>query len=223
MLVKIAGRVRGLFAGNYPDNREDEQFHLNNRGDWLVAQALPERTEIVRMGDTWQVATASNAPTATLTAWPTTVAGLGIWNGEPQGGKCYIIDSIAATEIIVDQTQSNCTALFVLNNKTPVATPTQIGAQTIRSMSGRTYGGRCVIALTANNVTDDGWFPAGNSVAPAPAVAGSGWKQTDIPINGLYIVPPGGMFSVQGVKIANLAAQMIYTIRWHEVQLILKS
>jgi hypothetical protein len=42
MLIKIAGRVRGLFAGNYPENREDEQFHLNSRGDQLVAQALPE-------------------------------------------------------------------------------------------------------------------------------------------------------------------------------------
>lgn len=221
MLVKIAGRVRGLFAGNYPENREDEQFHLNPRGDMLVAQSLPERTEIVRMGETWQVATATAL--AALTAWPTTVAGLGIWNGEPNGGKSYVIDSVAAVEIVVDATQSDCTALFVLNNKTPVATPSSPGSLTIRSMSGRTYGGRCITALTANNVTNDGWFPAGNSAPIAPAVAGSGWKVTDVNLNGLYIVPPSGMFSVQAAKVAGAASQMQFIIRWHEVQLIVKS
>jgi hypothetical protein len=41
MLNKIVGRVRGLFAGNYPENREDEQFHLNNRGDQIIAQGCP--------------------------------------------------------------------------------------------------------------------------------------------------------------------------------------
>lgn len=220
MLLKIAGRVRGLFAGNYPENREDEQFHLNSRGDMLVAQALPERTEIVRLGESWQVSNA--AAVAAGTAFPTTTAGLQLWNGEPSGGKCYVIDSVAATEIVVDATQSDCTALFVCNNKTPVAAPTDAGL-VIRSMSGRTYGGKARTILTATTMTNDGWFPAGNSVAPAPAVAGSGWKQTDVPLNGLYIVPPGGQFNVQAVKVAAAASQMVYTIRWHEVQLIIKS
>lgn len=220
MLLKIAGRVRGLFAGNYPENREDEQFHLNSRGDQLVAQALPERTEIVRLGDSWQVQNATAV--AAATALPTTTAGLQLWNGEPAGGKSYVIDSVAATEIVVDATQSDCTALMVCNNKTPVAAPVDAGL-VIRSMSGRTYGGKARTILTATAMVNDGWFPAGNSVAPAAAVAGSGWKQTDVPLNGLYIVPPGGQFNIQAVKVAAAASQMVYTIRWHEVQLIVKS
>jgi hypothetical protein len=220
MLLKIAGRVRGLFAGNYPENREDEQFHLNSRGDQLVAMALPGLTEIVRMGDSWQVSVATAI--AALTAIPTTACGLAVWNGEPSGGKTYVIDSVAATEIVVDATQSDCTALFVMNNKTPVAAITDAGL-VIRSLSGRTYGGKARTLLTGTTIVNDGWFPAGNSVAPAPAVAGSGWKQTDVPLNGLYLVPPGGQFNLHAAKVAGAASQMVFTIRWHEVQLIVKS
>ena len=220
MLLKIAGRVRGLFAGNYPENREDEQFHLNSRGDQIVAQGLPERTELVRLGDSWQVSNAT--ATSSATGLPTTTAGLQLWNGEPSSGKSYVIDSVAATEAVVDSTQSDCTALMVCNNKTPVATPTDAGL-VIRSMSGRTYGGKARTILTGTTMVNDGWFPAGNSVAPAPAVAGSGWKQTDVDLRGMYIVPPGGQFNIQSVKVAAAASQMIFTIRWHEVQLIVKS
>lgn len=219
MLIKIAGRVRGLFAGNYPENREDEQFHLNTRGDQLVAQGLPELTEIVRLGDSWQVMTATAI--AALTAQPTTTGALNLWNGEPAGGKSYVIDSVGSVEVVVDATQSNCTAMFVMNNKTPVAAPTD-AALAIRSLSGRTYGGRARTTVNAT-VTNDGWFPTGNSAAPAPAAAGSAWKQFDWPLKGLYIVPPGGQFCVHAAKVAATASQMQFVIRWHEVQIIVKS
>ena len=100
MLVKAAARVRGLFAGNYAENDEDQQVLINNRGDHLVAQALPELTELVRLGDTWQVKLATGL--AALTALPTTVAGISIYNGEPATGKCYIIEAFGSHEAVVD-------------------------------------------------------------------------------------------------------------------------
>jgi hypothetical protein len=219
MLIKIAGRVRGLFAGNYPENREEEQFHVNSRGDQLVSQGLPLQTEIVRLGDSWQVI--SSAGIAALTALPTTTAGLTLWNGEPDGGKSYVIDSVGNSEIVVDVTQSNMTALFVMLGKPPVTAPTD-AALVIRSLSGRTYGGRAR-TVVGGTVVNDGWFPAGTSAPAAPAVAGSAWKQMDWPLNGLYIVPPGGSFNIHAVKVAATAAQNLLNIRWHEVQLIIKS
>lgn len=219
MLIKIAGRVRGLFAGNYPENREDEQFHVNNRGDQLVSQALPERTEIVRLGDSWQVMTSSAQ--APLTALPTTTGALNLWNGEGANGKSYIIDRVQVSEIVVDATQSNMTAVFACLVRPPVATPTD-AALTIRSLSGRTYGGRARTTAAAS-VTNDGWFPIGTSAPVAAAAAGSAWKVTDIPINGLYIVPPGGQFCVAAAKVAATAGQCHFSIVWHEAQLIIKS
>ena len=220
MLIKIAGRVRGLFAGNYPENREDEQFHLNSRGDQLVAQALPERTEIVRLGGSWQTMLSSGV--APLTGIPTTTAALVLWNGESAGGKSYVIDSVFCTEGVVDATQSNMTSLFVMVGRPPIATPND-SALAIRSMSGlQNYAGRAR-TVVGGTVVNDSWFPAGTSAPAAAAAAGSAWKTLDWPLNGLYIIPPGGSFNMHIVKAAATAAQGFIGVRWHEVQLILKS
>ena len=218
MLIKIAGRVRGLFAGNYPENREDEQIHVNSRGDLIVAQSMPERAEIVRMGDSWQVATSSAI--APLTAAPTTTGALNLWNGEQSNGKTYVIDRVQVFEIVVDATQPNSTAVFAMLVRPPVATPTD-AALTLRSLSGRNaYSGRARTTVNAS-VTNDGWFPIGTSAPTAAAAAGSAWKVTDIALNGLYLVPPGGQFCVHAVKAAATAGQCQFS--FHEVQMIVKS
>lgn len=220
MLIKIAGRVRGLFAGNYPENREDEQFHVNSRGDQLIAQGLPELTEIVRLGESWQVS--NSAGFAPGTSLPTTSAALTLWNGESAGGKSYVMDSISLTEIVVDATQSNMSTVVVMVGKPPVAAPTD-AALAIRSLSGRTYGGRARTVVLTSTVVNDGWFPCGTSAPAAAAVAGSAWKQMDWPLRGMYIIPPGGSFNAHALKVAATAAQCLLTFRWHEVQLIVKS
>jgi len=222
MITKIAGRVRGLFAGNYPENREDEQFHLDNRGDQIVVQGLPELTDLVRMGGSWQVALSTGL--AALTALPTTTAGLSLWNGEPSNGKCYAIDSFGSTEEVVDATQTDVTAIFAMMNKIPVTAPTD-AALSIRSLSGKSgYDGKGR-TLSAGAVTNDGWFAHGTPGAQvAPVAAGANWKVNEVLCRGLYLLPPNGMFSVQAVKAAAAAAaQQFFFIRWHEVQVIWKS
>jgi hypothetical protein len=220
MLIKIAGRVRGFFAGNYPENREDEQFHLNTRGDQIVAQGLPELTEIVRLGDSWQVMTATAI--APLTAIPTTTGGLQLWNGESGGGKSYVVDSVGMVDVVVDATQANQSALFACLVRPPVAAPTD-AALVIRSLSGRNaYAGRARTTVNAA-VTNDSWFPVGTSAPVAAAAAGSAWKTSDYGLRGLYIIPPGGMLALHAAKVAATASQVQFFIRWHEVQLIVKS
>lgn len=221
-MIKIAARVRGLFAGNYPENREDEQLHINNRGDQLVAQGLPELTEIVRLGDSWQVQTATALDP--LTAYPTTIAALDIWNGEPGNGKSYIIDAISCWQTSADVTQVDCNALFA-NVDLNIAAPTD-AALVIRSLSGKVYGGK---ARTQTNIAASAvgnWYPhaAGGGMVASASVAGSSWKQMEVPLRGLYIVPPGARFGIQSVKVAvGAAVQMQYAIRWHEAVLILKT
>lgn len=221
MISKIAGRVRGLFAGNYPENREDEQFHLNSRGDQIVTQGLPELTEVVRMGESWQVANVTGQ--AALTALPTTVAGLTLWNGEPSTGKCYAIDSFGSWEAVVDATQTDVTAIFACQNKVPVTAPTD-AALAIRSLSGRSaYGGKAR-TVAGGTITNDGWFAHGTSGQMAAAAAGANWKVNEVLCRGLYLVCPNGAFNVQGVKAAAAAAaQQFFFVRWHEVQVIWKS
>jgi hypothetical protein len=220
MLIKVAGMVRGLFAANYPESDEDKQIILNNRGDQIVAQGLPELTELVRLGDSWQVALATGL--AAATALPTTTAGLSLYNGETATGKCYAIDSFGSVEEVIDATQADTTALFVCNNALTVTAPTN-ASLTIRSLSGRAYGGKAR-TVSGATITNDGWFAHGPQSPLAPAVAGANWKVNEAQVRGLYLVPPGGQFNVIAVKAgAAAAAQQFYFVRWHEVQLIWKS
>jgi hypothetical protein len=222
MEIKVLGRVRGLNADNAPESREDQQLQLNSRGDALMVQALPELTELVRMGDSWQVRSATGV--AALTAEPTTANGLGLWNGEPASGKCYAIDSFGSWEAVADATQADITLMFAMQNKVPVTAPTDL-ALAIRSASGRSgYGGKARTFVGA--VTDDGWFAHG-TIPKDPNVstaAGVQWKINEVKVKGLYLVTPGGMFNIHAVKgAAAAAAQHKFFIRWHEVQLIYKA
>lgn len=220
MIVKIAGRVRGLFAGNYAENREEEQLHLNNRGDQIVAQGLPELTEIVRLGQSYQVITSTAF--SSLTAIPTTAAAISLFNGEPATGMCYIIDSIFAVKVLADSGQVDANALWAMNNIANKTAPTSAGL-TIRSLAGRAaYGGRAVVG-TALSVTNEGWFPHAGSQPPvAGGTVGSPWEVLDVPVRGLYIVPPGGMFNLHTVQVTTQASNWQAGVRWHEAQLLWK-
>jgi hypothetical protein len=219
MLIKIAGRVRGLFAGNYPENREDEQLHLNTRGDQIMAQGLPELTELVRLGDSWGIVSAA---TAALTAFPTTTAGHSLFNNEPATGKCIAIDSFGCVEVVTDATQQNSLALFAMNSTVgSVAAPTD-AALTRSSMVGKIYGGRAR-TVAGGTVVDNGWQPHGPSTPGATAFAGAVWRVTEAAARGLYLVQPGGQFNIAVAKTVGTASQIRYFIRWHEVQLAYKS
>jgi len=218
MLMKIAGRIRGLFAENYVEAREDVQIVLNSRGDQSVAHGLPMLTELVRLGGSYQVANVTGQ--AALTALPTTVAGLTLWNGEAAIGRCYAIDSFGSWEAVVDATQTDVTAIFACNNRTPVTAPTD-AALAVRSLSGKSgYGGKAR-TVAGGTIVNDGWFAHGTNGQMAAAAAGANWKVNEVNCQGLYLVPPGGAFNVQAVKAAAAAAaQQFFFIRWHEVQLV---
>lgn len=224
MLIKIAGRVRGFFAGNYAENKEDEQIILNNRGDQSVVQGLPELTELVRLGDSWQMATSTGQ--AALTAIPSTTAGATLVNNEPANGRCYAIDSFGSWEAVVDATQTDVTAIFAaVGRRTDTAPSGTVELiQTAMSLSGRVnYAGLGTFRRGAT-VVNNGWFPHSTEGAQmAAAVAGANWKVNECRCRGLYLIPPGGNFSIQAVKAAAAAAaQQFFFMRWHEVQLVWK-
>jgi hypothetical protein len=214
MIAKIAARVRGLFAIDSAENREDEQVCMNTRGDLVVAQSLPELTELVRLGNSFHILSAA---TAALTAVPTTTAGHSLWNGEPATGKCYAIDSFGTVEVVTDATQQNSVALFAMMNRGIITAPTDAGLSK-GSMSGRAYGGKCRTAA-AVTVVNDVWTPHGPSAPGATAFAGAVWRVHEAQVRGLYLVPPGGLFSIAAAKTVATASQIQYFIRWHEVQI----
>jgi len=214
--MKITGRVRGMNAGNYPENREEEQFHLNNRGDLLIAQALPERAEIVRMGKSY---VAVGTGVAAGTAIPTTAAALCLWNGENDDGYSYIIDyvgqwlSTGASSAAINISMG--VQLHLGKQSKPNGT-----AVTPKSLSGRAnYGGKASVLYTNTSLTDYG---AGHSIGMAIicALTTNPTLCQEIPVFGRYIVQPGCLFSIQPLcNAANSSASTPYVI-WHEARLI---
>jgi len=220
MLTKIAGLIRGLAAANYPEGDEYKQMVLNNRGDQIVAPGLPKNVELVRLGGSWQVKTATAF--APLTTEPTTTAGLSLANLLASGGPSIIIEEIGIWERVIDATQQNQLALFAMLNPFGSALPSAGTLLTtpFKSLSGRTGQPSGLAARDGATVVDDGWFAHGNSGPSAGAVAGGAWRVTADKIEGLYIVPPQCAFSLQAAKIAATASQLRAFIRFHMAQII---
>lgn len=216
--ANIKGTVVGRSSPNYTEDQSAE-LAVDNMGLLQVAQSMPELAALVRLGQSYQVALAAGL--AALTALPTTVAGLSLYNGEPATGKSYIIDSFGSWEAVADVTQADVTALFAMNNVVPVTAPAAT-ALTIRSLSGRVYGGKARPVTTAT-VVNDGWFAHG-AEAQGTTVTGAGglqWKVNEAKVKGMYIVTPGGQFNIQAVKAAAaVAAQQFFFVRWHEAQIL---
>lgn len=220
MQIKIAGRVRGFFAGNYPENDEDQQFHVNNRGDQLIAQGLPERSELVRMGASWGAQIPTASAFTYVAAWPTTRAELVLCNAEDKGGKSYLIDRAWLANISATATGN---VLGFLGQLVPaalnVAAATDNAAILRQSLSGKltNYNGRATLALanTAFAIANR-WVQLGNSTLGNSATTiGLGCEAL---LYGRIIVPPGAAFCLAALT-GTAAGTAICGMEWHEVQI----
>lgn len=207
-------RVRNTAVRNLPADGMSEQPDINNRGESVVAQGLPERTEIVRLGGSF--VKLSDA-VACVTAIPTTAAPHYLWNGEPANGKSYVVDSLnwqCSTSAGAASMFSMLACLSILPVTAQPATADT--AATVSTLNGRKYGGR---AQTSHTVTivDDKWWPLGLPFHSGALTATVG-AQLEVPVNGLIIIPPGCGLSV-AVLAVNTTALGRLAYRWHEVQL----
>jgi len=211
----ISGLVRKFTVPDYADGDEQE-LGINNRGENLIVQALPELTELVRLGGSWQILSAA---TAALTAVPSTTAGHSLWNGEPDNGKCYAIDSFGCVEVVTDATQQNSLALFAAMSVGKITAPTD-AALVKASLSGRSAGQTTARTVAgATTLATDVWTPHEPSAPGATAFAGGVWRVHETKVRGLYLVRPGGQFNIAVAKTVATASQIRYFVRWHEVQI----
>ncbi len=84
----------------------------NAAGDALVAAGDSEFVEVNRHGTGFIVrSTTATAPVKTL---QTTIAGLGVYNSEPDGGKSIVIDALFAVQITVGTNFTQNGIVYVL-------------------------------------------------------------------------------------------------------------
>jgi hypothetical protein len=172
---------------------------MNPRGDLCVAQALPPKSELARMqSGRWGVAIATASAFAPVAAWPTTLGNIVLYNGEPGGGKSYLIDTVWAVSITSLAAASSFSLLAQVSN-VGVAAPTDDTAQLITSLTGSgAYGGRAkrAVANTAFALTNK-WdvLEVAGGLATTTTI-GAGVKAE---VYGGIILPPAACLAVNVV------------------------
>jgi hypothetical protein len=191
------------------DDADENALSVNPRGDILAAQGLPGYTEQTRLQNTWGVREAT--PSAPGVSLPTTLAGITLWNGEPDAGKLYLIQRISAV-VTTTAAAVSPVGLSHLINVGKKTAPASAGL-TIRGLAGQRYDGNAVVGVGIT-VTDDGWEPIGNSI---PAPTGNVGMGVEAVIDGFFIVPPGYMYSAFALMNNGAAARTVVGIRWMEL------
>lgn len=201
---------------------QESQLVSNPRGDLLVSQSLPPYAELVRLGNTWTMRTATASAFNAVAALPTTLAATTLYNGEASGGKSYVIHSAFCTTIV---TAAAATQYSLIAQVTPSAlgistAPTHSATTTLlTSRSGKTgYTGLARRAINVTTAFTDGWEVIGTTQGGAAANVGLGVYAD---LGGSFVILPGGSFLLNVVAGTVNTAGMIVGCCWSEVQLTL--
>ena len=210
-MVAIQSLIRGVFNNKGLPTERDAA--MTRQGGLHVAQSLPPMAELTRLGTGASVI--STAAAASVVVRPSTVALVTIYNGEPEGGKSYVIDRLFAHGLV---TVANATAgLWAQINERDAA---PIGADDlsaeIRGHTGQNkYKGNAHVGVD-ETVVAEGWFPWGQSgVSVTVTVPGA---QLVAEVMGRLIVPPRNALSVTVVS-SNATGTFTAGASWNEVQL----
>lgn len=209
MDLSIKAVVRRLFAPNYYDG--ESKAGINNRGELVVAQGLPTKSELARLGDSWasQILTASAF--TYVNAWPTTRSEFQLYNGDPV--KSYIIDTAWMAGITSIGAAQPATLLAQTCAPGVQAAPTP-HVSIIQSLCGRTaYAGRAIRGVAVTTAIANSWQAIASTVLPMTTNLGHACFAE---LYGAYIIPPGGSFNLAGLS-GTAAGTAICGVTWHEV------
>lgn len=217
MDTTIQAEVRGSAQPNMGEGVIGNVM-MNNRGELLTTQGLPPLTSIVNRGASWWARTSTAA--APVVAIPTTAALIGIWNGEPDSGKSYVIDSVFVIQVAVTAAVQNIGILANISlSKIPTAIANTIAPLPLKG--GARYGGAAKIAVGITLNAEDGavanWMPLGPT--PSPSNTLQIGTIVDYDVKGKIIIPPGGQFSLSALAGAATATSIQIGFRWHEVMM----
>lgn len=210
LMATLVGRARGTQeVYNDLSGGKSAGLVINPRGDLAIAQTMPGIGDLVRMRNSFFVI--QSTAVAPIVALPTTTAQLTLFNGEQDGGRSYVIDSVGA---IVQVSAAAATAIAVLACMGTGRKTAPTSDLTPRGLAGHRYKGAGIVDINAT-ITNDTWHICGSSTfdAPTSQIGMAVEKRLD----GLYVVPPGHYFSIAAITNTAATITVRHFIRWHEV------
>lgn len=222
MDVSPQGRVRRVLEGIDAAGIDTEkQFALTQQLEQLVALGSAPYEEIVRIGRSFVV----NTTTAigAVVAIPTTAHMLAIYNNEPDGGRSYVIDWLAAQNVVSTAVASQAQLLCNVGQVRETApTDAALAVKQLDGFGNKDSRVRTILNATALPATTGiagQWLPWGPSVGK-PGAAGTPGYGLWAAVDGRIIVPPGRYFALH--VLANVVGETFMAfIAWHEAQLTL--
>mgnify|MGYP001562305965 CR=1 FL=1 len=218
--VNVYGTTKGA-SETFANNAGQEiQLLFNPRGDLLSSAALPPKTELVRMGKTWTMRTATASAFTYVAALPTTLAVAMLYNGEASGGKSYVIDSAWLYGVTSMAASQPVALIGQLVPASTMVAPTHSATTTlISSNSGKgTYDGLAKRAINVTTAFGDLWQVLCQGLVPSPTTNLGASLYADL--FGGFIVPPGAGFGLNAVA-GTAVGTAIVGLTWHEVVLTL--
>lgn len=192
----------------------------NPRGDICTALALPERTELVRLGGSWSAQIPAASAFTLLITIPTTRAELALQNSASSASGIHLVIErfwVKAVTSMASACALTPLSQIVVAGTTLVADNTAV-LRTSLSGKSLTYSGSgtLCIASTATGCLTDKWNHHQSAiVSPTTNIA------TVVEVNcyGKYLIPPGGNFSMNAQESVS-GGTAIMGVEWHEAALI---
>jgi hypothetical protein len=221
---KLFARIRKALEGidSEAPGSDARDVTMTQQLELLMAQGAAPYREIVKPGRAFQTHTA--AAIGAVVAVPTTAHMLALYNAEPDGGRSYVIDWLAATNVVSTAVASQAQLLANVGQERE-ASPTD-AALAITKMNGLgPAAGSDTRAKTILNATAlsavqgiaANWFPVGPSVGK-PGAAGTPGYGLWAAVDGRIIVPPGRFLAIH--VLANVVGETFLAyVGWHEVKL----
>jgi hypothetical protein len=211
MADAIVAQVRGASRDEY-NAGSDSPLGACKGGELYVAQALPSKMELTRLGAAWSMTIPTGSAFTNVAAMPTTRSELALYNGELSGGKSYVIDQISFLSL-TDVTAA-AAATIVWQVGAPAAL-TDNTAVLINSPRGMVYNGRGLRAVATTTMVANKWTLDASSNTGAAKTIGMGIVAE---INGSIILPPGFTLGVN-VVVGTATGTSLMGIKWFEVDL----
>lgn len=191
---------------------------MTPRGESLVAQAMPERAELSRLGAGFGAAIPTASAFTFVATPPTTRSELVLYNGEPAGGKTYVVERAWLANVTSQgAAQHYSLQAQIAPASRGVAAPADDATVLRRNLSGRStdVGSNARLALAdATFAVADQWFALGRGVS-SPMTTNLGGC-LEAPVCGRYLIPPGAAFLLAGIA-GTAAGSAICGLEWCEV------
>lgn len=181
----------------------------------MYGEPFLPKTEFARRAALNTVRIASANAFTHVAALPTTRAELVLYNSEPAGGNCFIIDSVWHLGI-TSMAAAGSVALIGQIVVAPSA-PTNNTSQLITNNRGETYAGRALRAIAQTSAVANKWEVLQSSNSGGSATAQIGLASY-AECWGKFVIKPGNMFAVN-VVAGTAAGTGIMGITWAETSL----